>query len=104
MLPAISNGHLHSHTSKAHPPALMSPSGIKQEFPPFRPPLPHTIDEDISIEKEVEPKKLQKSTSGNAPVDVDDVTSTDILPFLPFSLEKRKEREKLIGINVINVQ
>jgi hypothetical protein len=34
---------------------------IKVEFPPFRPPLPYVIDDDITMEKEVDAKKKHAS-------------------------------------------
>lgn len=36
---------------------------IKIEVPPFRPPLPYVIDDDITIEKEVDAKKKQAQAS-----------------------------------------
>jgi hypothetical protein len=69
------------HPSKVSPTSQQVPAGlraqIKVEVPPFRPPLPYIIDEDISIEKEVDTKKHKHGSQ--AVYDVDESGPTYIL-------------------------
>lgn len=75
VLPQLQHSGTHkTYILPAQPILLPHSIKVKEEHPPFRPALPYVIDGELSIEKEVDPKKPKS-------IDVDDHSPTSIKPF-----------------------
>lgn len=72
----LSNSNPNISTTNKSQPIL---NVIKQEHAPFRPPLPYVIDEDITIEKETDPKKKNQAMPIH---DVDEAPTNIITHFI----------------------